>query len=180
MTVEVCASRRFVILLFMNIIVREARHQDAEGILTILNPIIETKKYSVMIETFTLEEEINFIESFPKHGVFHVAIAGDKVVGFQVVEPISILTAAFDHVGIIGTYVGLTLRGQGISKKLFEATFLRAKEKGFEKLTAYVRSDNPVALKTYQANGFDIIGIAKRQAKIDGKYIDEIFIEKFL
>jgi RimJ/RimL family protein N-acetyltransferase len=66
------------------------------------------------------------------------------------------------------------------SKLKFEATFQLAKDKGFEKLTAYVRSDNPVALKTYQTNGFDIIGTAKCQAKIDGKYIDEIFIEKFL
>ena len=171
---------QFVILLSMNIIVRESRIQDAEGIINILNPIIETKKYSVMVQTFTLAEEINFINTFPERGIFHVAANEDKVVGFQVVEPFSTLTAAFEHVGIIGTFVNLTLRGQGISKKLFEATFKVAKNKGFEKLTAYVRADNPVALKTYQANGFDIIGISKHQAKIDGKYIDEIFIEKFL
>jgi L-amino acid N-acyltransferase YncA len=160
--------------------VREVRPQDALGIITILNPIIETKKYSVMVQTFTLEEEINFINTFPQRCIFHVAVYEDKVVGFQVIEPISTLTVAFDHVGIIGTYIDLTSRRQGISKKLFKATFMLARNKGFEKLTAYVRSDNPVALKTYQANGFDIIGIAKRQAKIDGKYIDEIFIEKFL
>jgi L-amino acid N-acyltransferase YncA len=164
----------------MNITVREVRPQDALGIITILNPIIETKKYSVMVQTFTLEEEINFINTFPQRCIFHVAVYEDKVVGFQVIEPISTLTVAFDHVGIIGTYIDLTSRRQGISKKLFEATFMLARNKGFEKLTAYVRSDNTVALKTYQANGFDIIGIAKRQAKIDGKYIDEIFIEKFL
>jgi L-amino acid N-acyltransferase YncA len=164
----------------MNITVREVRPQDALGIITILNPIIETKKYSVMVQTFTLEEEINFINTFPQRCIFHVAVYEDKVVGFQVIEPISTLTVAFDHVGIIGTYIDLTSRRQGISKKLFKATFMLARNKGFEKLTAYVRSDNPVALKTYQANGFDIIGIAKRQAKIDGKYIDEIFIEKFL
>ncbi len=164
----------------MNTTVREARLEDAQGILNILNPIIETKKYSVMVQTFTLEEEINFIKTFPQQGVFHVATNEDKVVGFQVVEPFSALTVALNHVGIIGTYVDLTLRGQGISKKLFEATFAKAKEKGYEKLFAYVRADNPVALKVYQAPVFDIIGIAKRQAKIAGKYVDEIFIEKFL
>lgn len=164
----------------VNITVREAKLEDAQGILNILNPIIETKKYSVMIKAFTLEEEINFIKNFPERGIFHVATNEDNVVGFQVVEPFSTLTAAFDHVGIIGTYINLTLRGQGIAKKLFEATFTKAKERGFEKLTAYVRADNPVALKTYQAQGFEIIGVAKRQAKINHIYIDEIFIEKFL
>ncbi len=172
--------RWFGTLSFMNIIVREARLEDAQNIINILNPIIETKKYSVMVQTFTLGEETNFIKTFPERGIFHVATNEDKVVGFQVMEPISTLTAAFDHVGIIGTFIDLTLRRQGLSKKLFEATFRLAVNKGFEKLTAYVRSDNPVALKTYQSNGFDIIGIAKRQAKIDGNYIDEIFIEKFL
>jgi L-amino acid N-acyltransferase YncA len=164
----------------MNITVREVQPHDAQSIINILNPIIETKKYSVMVQTFTLEEETKFIKTFPERGIFHVAVDGDKVIGFQVTEPISTLTAAFDHVGIIGTYIDLTLRGQGLSKKLFEATFMLAKDRGFEKLTAYVRSDNPVALKTYQSNGFNIIGIAKRQAKIEGKYINEIFIEKFL
>jgi L-amino acid N-acyltransferase YncA len=177
---ERCTLLVDVILSFMNIMVREARLKDAQSIINVLNPIIETKKYSVMVQTFTLEEETNFIKNFPERGIFHIAVDEDKVVGFQVMEPISTLTAAFDHVGIIGTYIDLTLRGQGISKKLFELTFKLAKDKGFEKLTAYVRSDNPVALKTYQSNGFYIIGVGKRQAKIDGNYIDEIFIEKFL
>ena len=44
----------------------------------------------------------------------------------------------------------------------------------------FVRADNPVAVETYRANGFDIIGTARRHAKIDGRYIDEILIEKSL
>ena len=43
-----------------------------------------------------------------------------------------------------------------------------------------VRADNDAALKTYLAQGFQIVGTAKRQARIDGRYIDEIMIEKFL
>jgi L-amino acid N-acyltransferase YncA len=165
----------------MNIIVREARLHDAQGIINILNPIIETKKYSAMVQRITLERQRDYIEHFPERGIFHVAVGErETLVGLQSVEPVATYTTAFDHVGEIGTFVDLTLRGQGISKKLFEATFILARNKGFEKLIAYVRADNPVALKVYQANGFDIIGIAKRQAKIAGKYVDEIFIEKFL
>lgn len=33
---------------------------------------------------------------------------------------------------------------------------------------------------TYQNFGFGIIGTAKRQAKINNRYIDEIIVEKFL
>jgi RimJ/RimL family protein N-acetyltransferase len=43
-----------------------------------------------------------------------------------------------------------------------------------------VRADNAAALATYRAHGFEVIGTARRHAKIDGRYIDEILIEKAL
>ena len=43
-----------------------------------------------------------------------------------------------------------------------------------------VRADNPAALQTYLGEGFVVVGNAKRQAKIDGQYVDEILIEKWL
>jgi L-amino acid N-acyltransferase YncA len=68
----------------------------------------------------------------------------------------------------------------GIASKLFESTFAAARLKGYEKLFAFVRGDNPAALATYRKQGFQMIGTAHRQAKINGRYIDEILIEKFL
>lgn len=164
----------------MTLTVREATLGDAVAIINILNPIIETRKYSVMLEPLTVESHQAYIQTFPEHGVYHVALADEQVVGLQTVEPVAHYTTAFDHVGEMGTFVALDLRGRGIAKTLFAATFARAKTKGYEKLIAQVRSDNPVALKTYQAQGFTIIGTAKRHAKIGEHYIDEIFIEKFL
>ncbi|MBV8815194.1 MAG: GNAT family N-acetyltransferase, partial [Verrucomicrobia bacterium] len=55
---------------------------------------------------------------------------------------------------------------------------LAAKEKGFEKFFAFVRADNPGALSFYKRIGFEVIGIAKRHAKINGRYIDEVMIER--
>ncbi|MDZ8104425.1 MAG: SpvB/TcaC N-terminal domain-containing protein [Nostoc sp. DedQUE12a] len=43
-----------------------------------------------------------------------------------------------------------------------------------------IRADNMAALATYLSQGFGIIGTAKRQAKINSRYIDEIIVEKFL
>jgi RimJ/RimL family protein N-acetyltransferase len=43
-----------------------------------------------------------------------------------------------------------------------------------------VRGDNPAALTAYMKSGFRIVGTAQRQARIDGRYIDEIMIERFL
>jgi L-amino acid N-acyltransferase YncA len=104
----------------------------------------------------------------------------EKVVGFQVLEPFATYTHAFDHVGTLGTFVDLGLRRQGIASRLFAVTFAAARTKGFEKIFTFVRADNPAALHTYLRQGFVVIGTAHRQAKIDGRYVDEVLIEKSL
>ena len=87
-------------------------------------------------------------------------------------------THAFDHVGVIGTYVDLDRRRQGIASRLFAATFVAARQKGYEKFFSYVRADNDAGLQTYLRQGFRVVGTAERQAKIDGRYIDEMLIER--
>ena len=114
--------------------------------------------------------------------MFLVAVdsASRAVVGLQDVSPFADFTRAFDHVGVIGTYVDLSLRRQGIASQLFAATFDAARRKGYEKVFTYVRADNDAGLKTYLKQGFRMVGTAERHARIDGRYIDEIVIEKLL
>ena len=162
--------------------IRDVRIEDAEGVLAILNPIIAARCYTAMDTVITLELEREFIRTFPQNGTFLVAVdtAFNRIVGFQNVSPFGSFTHAFDHVGVIGTYVDLEQRRQGIATRLFAATFDAARLKGYEKFFTYVRADNEAGLQTYLRQGFRIVGKAERQAKIDGRYIDEIVIEKLL
>lgn len=166
----------------MSLTIRQVTVDDAQGIIGVLNPIIIEGRYTILDQTFTLEEEKGFIESLSERGVFSVAVnqTTDQLLGFQNVEPFASYTKAFDHVGIIGTYVDANSRGQGVAKQLFEHTFEVAKAKGYEKLFAYVLADNERALAAYLKQGFETVGIAKKHAKIGGQYYDEILIEKFL
>jgi L-amino acid N-acyltransferase YncA len=160
--------------------IRDVRVEDAEEIVAILNPIIEARCYTAMDTPFAVEAERDFIRTFPSRGIFLVAVdaASNRSVGFQNVSPFEKFTHAFDHVGVIGTYVDLDRRRQGIASRLFAATFETAQRKGYEKLFSYVRADNEAGLHAYLSQGFRIVGTAERHAKIDGKYIDEIMIEK--
>ena len=166
----------------MKLIVRPAQPEDAAAIVAIFNPIIESGKYTAFDTPFTVEAEREYIANFPARGIFHVAVRQDdqKIVGFQSMEPFATYTRAFDHVGVVGTYVDLAERRQGIAGQLFAATFEAARQKGYEKLFTFIRADNPAALATYQQQGFQIIGTAHRQAKINGSYVDEIMVERFL
>ena len=166
----------------MDIVVREARPDDAAAVVGLLNPVIATGEYTVLDRPLSVEEEQRFISSFPPRGVFHVAESrpDGRVVGFQTMEPFAAYTHAFDHVGIIATCVDLGCRRQGIGRQLFAATSETARQKGYEKIFTYVRGDNPVALLAYMKCGFRIVGTAQRHAKCGGRYVDEIIIERFL
>jgi len=160
--------------------IRDVRIEDAEEVLAILNPIIAARCYTAMDIPFTVEAEREFIRTFPAKGTFLVAVdaALNRIVGFQNVSPFGSFTHAFDHVGVVGTYVDLEQRRQGIATRLFSATFDAARLKGYEKFFTYVRADNEAGLQTYLRQGFRVVGKAERQAKIDGRYIDEVVIEK--
>lgn len=162
--------------------IRDVTIEDAEGISAILNPIIAARCYTALDTPVTIDQEREFIRTFPARGIFLAAFDAEsgRIVGFQDVSPFGDFTHAFDHVGVIGTYVDLARRRQGISSRLFAATYNAARAKGYEKFFTYVRADNEAGLQTYLRQGFRIVGRAARHARIDGRYIDEIVIEKLL
>ncbi len=166
----------------MSIVIRDVRPDDAAAVSGILNRIIEAGVYTVLDRPFSVDEERRFIEAFPRRGTFLVAESTEDraVVGFQNVEPLAAYTRAFDHVGVIGTFVDLDHRRLGVSAQLFLATFDAAEQKGFRKLFAYIRADNPSAKAAYAAHGFRVVGIARDQARIGDRYIDQVIVEKFL
>ena len=166
----------------MELLIRDAKPDDAAGIVAVFNPIIEASSYTLFDAPFSVEAERSYIAGLAPRDIFHVAVrASDNlVVGFQSMSPFATYTHAFDHVGVIGTYVDLESRRQGIAKSLFPATFEAARRKGYEKIFTYIRADNPPALATYQKHGFRIVGKADRHAKLHGSYVDVIIVERFL
>ena len=169
-------------MIVIDLEIRDATPDDAEGIVGVLNPIIATGAYTVLDAPFTAEAERELIRTCSPRGVFLVAVnrADGAIVGWQNMQPLVTYTHAFDHVGEMGTYVDLSRRRQGIAKRLFQASFARALGKGYEKIFTFVRGDNPTALQAYLHHGFQIVGTARRHAKVRGTYVDETMIEKFL
>ena len=161
--------------------IRPVREQDATSIIELLNPIILAGQYTVMDEPFTVDDQIEFIRGFPWRGIYYAAVRNDDqtVVGIQDVAPRS-ESNVFKHVGEISTFVALGSHRQGIGARLCQATCEAAQAKGFRKLSATVRADNPQALAFYQAQGFHVIGTACQHAFIHGQYIDVILMERFL
>lgn len=166
----------------MDLHVRNVTPADAEGIVSIFNPIIETGRYTSFVTPFTVEFGRTFIQNLSDRAIFLIAERTEdkRLVGFQSLGPFSTFSAAFDHVGVMSTFVDLSLRKQGIASHLFPVTFMAARKKGFEKIFTYIRVDNLAALATYMRHGFRVVGTAQKHAKINGRYVDEFLVECFL
>ncbi len=163
-------------------LIRPATEADAQAIIEVLNPIIEAGRYTIMDAPLSVDEQIEFMRGFPTRGVFHVAVgaADQRLWGLQSVEPVSASTKALWHVGEISTFVALGAHRLGVGRHLSAATVAGATARGFRKFTATVRGDNPPAVAFYQSQGFQIIGTARQHAFIQGRYMDEVLMERFL
>ena len=166
----------------MDLIIRPVVPDDTEGVVNVINPIIEAGRFTVFDTPFTPEFEREYILNLSGRAIFHVAEnqTNRQIVGWQSLDAFADYTHAFDHVGVMGTYVSLAHHRQGIGTQLAGATFAAARDKGYEKIFSYVRADSPPSLTFYLKLGFRIVGTAQRQAKVNSTYIDEIIIEKFL
>ncbi len=166
----------------LDVRIREARLDDAAGIVAVLNPIIVAGGLTVIDGPLTVEDQRAYMEAYPSRGLFLVAEIGEpaRIVGLQSVEPFDASSRHFDHAGTIGTFIELGLRGRGIGKLLAAETFRRLPAKGYEKLATYVLAENRAALAFYRQLGFEVVGTLRRQARFGPRYLDEVLIERFL
>jgi dephospho-CoA kinase len=163
--------------------VRPARRndiQDAAGLAAVLNSVIAERRHTALAGHWTPEAELAFLRTLGRRGEAFVAEVAGRIVGFQVIEPFAAYTSALEHVAILGTYLHADFRGRGIGRRLAEETLSFARAQGYEKSVIYVLADNKAALTYYRSLGFEEKGILTRQAKIDGQYHDEIFMELHL
>ncbi len=150
---------------------------DAAGVAGVLNSIVAEGRHTALAGHWTPEAELAFLQSLRPRSELFVAEAAGHIVGFQVIEPFVTYTTTMDHVCHFGTYVLAALRGQGIGRRLAQATLAFARAHGYEKAVVYVLAHNAGGLAYYRSLGFEERGVLTRQTKIDGVYYDEVFME---
>ena len=82
---------------------------------------------------------------------------------------------------IVAVYVKASVRGKGVANFILEALLEYARNwGGLEQVYLMVVSDNEPAIKLYRRFGFEKYGTEYRSMKVDGRYIDEDLMVKFL
>ncbi len=126
------------------------------------------------------DEEKNFSEDVWRRriGDAFFALSEDKPIGMIVyIRENKIKTK---HIGnIFGVYVTRKYRGQGVGKKLMDTVLTQAqKTEDAVKIKLSVNPEQKAAVKLYQSCGFKIVGQLKKELFVEGKFYDELVMEK--
>jgi len=163
------------------VIIRRASPLDAAGIVAVLEVIVAERIYSAIDRAWTVEQERRYLESLSPREAVHVAVDPTRgVVGFQSLDLWSPLLGSMAHAGQLGTFLLPGFRGQGLGRRLWNATESFARDAEYRKLVIQVRASNNSAQAFYRSLGFQECGRLSRQVEIDGVEDDEVLMELFV
>ena len=75
-------------------------------------------------------------------------------------------------------YVSKLHQGKGIGKKLLKHLIYESEKAGFWTLQAGIFSENTASIKLHKVCGFRIVGVRKSIAKREGKWHDNVLMER--
>ena len=160
--------------------VRRAVEHDAEQLLRNINDVGAEDDW-ILTESIPWDprREREWVRSFNDlSSVLLVADVDGHIVG-QVDAHISGYRKA-RHVASLGIAIVKPYRGLGIGRALMDRVLKWMKERGVEKATLEVFSTNARAIALYTKMGFEVEGSRKRQFKIRGQYVDDVYMAKWL
>lgn len=147
--------------------------EHIEGFHKALDTVAREREYLSLLEAFPLEETRAFVLGMIKDGKPQfVAVAGEEVVGWCDIRRHPFPSHA--HAGALGMGIIPSYRGQGLGRRLIEATLQAARDVGIERVELSVHADNERAIALYERVGFVREGLARRSVRIDGRYKDAI------
>lgn len=82
---------------------------------------------------------------------------------------------------VVAVYVRPAWRGRGVAGRLLDEILDRARAMpGVEQLQLGVGRDNEAATRLYRSRGFEPFGLERRALLVDGRYVDEVLMQRFL
>lgn len=157
--------------------VRLASEEDLPAILDIYNQGIHDR-------IATLEEDAKdmaYIEQwFSNHvGRYRIFVAESEgtVVGWADVHPYS-QRCAYSGVGELSVYVRRDWRGRGVGQALLAELEPFAQAHDFHKLVLGTFPFNASGQGLYRKMGYREVGVFQNQGRLDGKWVDVMWMEK--
>jgi ribosomal protein S18 acetylase RimI-like enzyme len=120
-----------------------------------------------------------FDEQHPPEEIL-VAELDDRVVGYLRLGLPTKLDCNRHVRQIRGLAVLDEVRGRGVGRALVRAAVEEARGLGARRLTLRVLGHNTPARALYESEGFVVEGVLPEEFLLDGKYVDDVFMGRFL
>ena len=155
--------------------IRPASAEDAPVLAEILNRIIALGGTTAHQTPFTTERMLRSYVEPERNISCSVAELGGAAVGFQsLMWPDEEGTPFPDGWAIIASFVDSACAGQGVGRRLFDATRDAARAAGVRVIDATIRADNAGGLAYYRALGFEDYDVLPAVPLRNGARVDRV------
>ncbi|MDQ0747944.1 GNAT superfamily N-acetyltransferase [Streptomyces africanus] len=109
-----------------------------------------------------------------------VAELGDRLAGYLHLGFPTPVAANRHVLQIQGLAVAEEARGRGVGRALVRAAVDEGRRRGARRLTLRVLGHNAPARRLYEAEGFVVEGVLPEEFRLDGQYVDDVLMGRFL
>jgi phosphinothricin acetyltransferase len=156
--------------------IRRATLADLESITVIYNEVILEGGFTGDLKPLSIESRRAwFLDHQDRYSILVKSI-GDSLVGYASLSPYRSSRNAFNETCEISYYLASQHRGLGFGKELVGHAIERARHLGFRVIVAMILECNQRSIDLLLKFGFSISGRLPNAAKINGEYLDHVYL----
>jgi phosphinothricin acetyltransferase len=159
--------------------VRVATADDAAAIAEIYNQGIEDRVATYETELRSAEDRRAWLRSIAGRYPAVVAESEGQVVGWAAAGPYR-TRACYRGIGEFSVYVRRDWRGLKVGDLLLPALIAEAERLGLWKLLSRIFLFNEASRALCRKHGFREVGIYEKHAKLDGRWLDVVIVERLI
>ncbi len=106
-----------------------------------------------------------------------VALAGQEVLGFAALTPVS-SRPVYAGVAEVSVYVAGRTRGRGVGRALLTALIAESEAAGIWTLQAGIFPENIPSIELHKRTGFRVVGVRERIGSMAGRWRDVVLMER--
>jgi L-amino acid N-acyltransferase YncA len=159
--------------------VRNATVNDAAAIAEIYNQGIEDRVATYETEPRSAEEQQAWLRAVADRYPAVVAQIDGEIVGWAGAAPYR-TRECYRGIGEFSMYVRRDWRGRGVGDLLVAALISEAERLGLWKLLSRIFPFNETSRALCQKHGFREVGIYEKHARLDGRWLDVVIIERLI
>lgn len=157
--------------------IRTARSTDAAAIADIYNQGIDERASTFETRPRTADEMAERIGG--PHPVLVAVDADGAVLGWAATSDYR-PRDCYAGIHEFSIYLDRTARGRGVGRALLSALIDAARERGCWKLVSRIFPFNAASRALCRACGFREVGVYEKHARLDGRWLDVVIVERLL